>query len=141
MEQPDCSAGYVMQRNVGYWPRRASRRRAPMAAAIERVVAQVEPAIVTQQKLMSSSGVKQDGDEVVFSCKFDSGSCMLLSAGEFNNWSPMSTPMQHNGRLGDAWITVYVLPRGRYRYRLIVDGKWMTDLEPTLTSRRTSIGN
>ncbi len=97
---------------------------APMAAA-PRVVAQVEPAVVTQQKLDEFYGVKQDGDEVVFSCKFDQAKHVLI-AGEFNNWSPMSTPMQHNGRPG-AWITKLPLPRGRYRYRLIVDGKWMTD--------------
>ena len=38
----------------------------------------------------------------------------------------MSTPMHTNGRPG-VWTTKVPLARGRYRYRLVVDGKWMTD--------------
>ena len=34
--------------------------------------------------------------------------------------------MLQNGRPG-VWITKLPLPHGRYRYRLIVDGQWMTD--------------
>jgi 1,4-alpha-glucan branching enzyme len=65
------------------------------------------------------------GDEIVFSAKFDAAKHVLI-AGDFNNWSPMSTPMQTNGRPG-SWVTKLPLPRGRYRYRLVVDGQWMTD--------------
>jgi len=80
---------------------------------------------VIQQKLEEFYGVKQLGDEVVFSCKFDQEKHVLI-AGEFNNWSPMSTPMMANGKPG-VWTTKLPLPAGRYRYRLIVDGKWITD--------------
>ena len=38
----------------------------------------------------------------------------------------MGTPMHVNGRPG-VWVTKLPLKHGRYRYRLIVDGKWMTD--------------
>jgi len=106
-------------------PPSAERSAAPAAAAAVRAVAETEPVKVTQRKLDEFYGVKQMGDEVVFSCKFDQAKHVLI-AGEFNNWSPMSTPMQHNGTPG-AWITKLPLPRGRYRYRLIVDGQWMTD--------------
>jgi len=47
-------------------------------------------------------------------------------AGDFNNWSPSATPMQRHERLR-VWQTCVPLKRGRYRYRLIVDGKWMAD--------------
>ena len=85
----------------------------------------VEPTRTTQQKIEDFYGVKQMGDEVVFSVRLDQARKVLL-AGDFNGWSPMGTPLQTNGRPG-VWVAKLPLPRGRYRYRLIVDGKWMTD--------------
>jgi chromosome partitioning protein len=79
----------------------------------------------TQQKIEDFYGVKQLGGEVVFAARFETAKHVLL-AGDFNGWSSMSTPMQINGRPG-VWVTKLPLPRGRYRYRLIVDGQWMTD--------------
>jgi chromosome partitioning protein len=38
----------------------------------------------------------------------------------------MSTPMSTNGKPG-VWVTKLPLFPGRYRYRFVVDGKWMTD--------------
>jgi chromosome partitioning protein len=78
----------------------------------------------TAQKLEEFYGVKQMDGEVVFAAKFDAKK--VLIAGDFNNWSPMSTPMQINGKPG-VWVTKLPLPPGRYRYRLVVDGKWITD--------------
>ena len=79
----------------------------------------------TEQKLDEFYGVKQIGEEVVFQAKF-SGAKKVLIAGDFNNWTPVSTPMQPSGRPGE-WRMRLPLSRGRYRYRLVVDGKWMTD--------------
>lgn len=79
----------------------------------------------TEQKLEEFYGVKQIGEEVVFQAKF-SGAKKVLIAGDFNNWTPVSTPMQPSGRPGE-WRMRLPLSRGRYRYRLVVDGKWMTD--------------
>jgi chromosome partitioning protein len=79
----------------------------------------------TAQKIDEFYGVKQMGDEVMFAVKAADAKKVQL-AGDFNGWSPMSTPLQTNGRPG-IWVTKLPLPRGRYRYRLIVDGKWMTD--------------
>ncbi len=47
-------------------------------------------------------------------------------AGDFNNWSPDTNPMRKNKRL-DAWEVCLPLENGRYRYRLIIDGKWQSD--------------
>ena len=79
----------------------------------------------TQQKIEEFYGVKQLGDQVVFAVKMEQAKKVLL-AGDFNGWSPMGTPLHINGRPG-VWTTELPLPRGRYRYRLIVDGQWMTD--------------
>jgi chromosome partitioning protein len=97
----------------------------PRIAAIETRPA--APAIVfktTAQKIEEFYGVKQIGDEVIFAAKFNEAKKVLI-AGDFNNWSPMSTPMI-NRKPGDFWVCLPLRP-GRYRYRFVVDGKWMTD--------------
>ena len=50
----------------------------------------------------------------------------LAVAGDFNNWSPTATPLHHDLELGVAYAIVSMAP-GRYRYRLIVDGRWQAD--------------
>jgi chromosome partitioning protein len=78
----------------------------------------------TAQKIEDLYGVKQHGDEVIFSVRFEDAKKVLI-AGDFNNWSPMSTPMvmAANGE----WKMKLPLPPGRYRYRFVVDGRWVTD--------------
>src|SRR5262249_33913102 len=82
------------------------------------------PVKTTEQKIEEFYGAKQVGDQVVFAAKFENVNNVLV-AGDFNNWSAMSTPLMSD-RPG-VWKTSLPLPRGRYRYRLVVDGKWMTD--------------
>ncbi len=45
--------------------------------------------------------------------------------GSFNNWDVSRTPMT----LGPAgsWKATVWLPAGRYEYRFVVDGQWMSD--------------
>lgn len=46
-------------------------------------------------------------------------------AGSFNDWQPQATPLVP---LGDGrWGKELTLPEGRYEYRFVVDGVWMTD--------------
>jgi chromosome partitioning protein len=78
----------------------------------------------TEQKLDDFYGAKQFGGEVVFLCKFDRASQVLI-AGDFNNWQPIATPMQ--ARAPGEWTMRLPLRPGRYRYRFVVDGKWVTD--------------
>jgi hypothetical protein len=85
----------------------------------------VEQKITTQQKIEAFYGVKQVDDQIVFAARFE-GAKKVLIAGDFNNWSPMSTPMV-NGETNGLWITKLPLFPGRYRYRFIVDGRWTTD--------------
>ena len=52
-------------------------------------------------------------------------------AGDFNDWMPHTTPMR---RLSAGGFEARLrLPKGRYRYRLVVDGRWSHDREnPTV---------
>ncbi len=84
-----------------------------------------QPLKSTAQKIDEFYGVKKIGDEVIFAARFDRAKKVLI-AGDFNNWSPMSTPMINRGRPGEFYTSL-PLPPGRYRYRFVVDGKWMTD--------------
>jgi 1,4-alpha-glucan branching enzyme len=45
-------------------------------------------------------------------------------AGSFNGWNAKKTPMSKNG---DVWQARVELSRGRYEYRFVVDGKWVSD--------------
>jgi 1,4-alpha-glucan branching enzyme len=45
-------------------------------------------------------------------------------AGSFNGWSTKKTPLRKEA---DCWTTTVKLPRGRYEYRFVVDGTWVSD--------------
>jgi chromosome partitioning protein len=84
-----------------------------------------EPRKSVEQKIQDFYGVKQIGNDVVFAARFEKASRVLI-AGDFNGWTPMSTPLLPNGST-DRWVATLPLEPGRYRYRFVVDGKWMTD--------------
>lgn len=46
-------------------------------------------------------------------------------AGSFNNWDVNRTPMRKD-QAGE-WKTTIWLPKGRYEYRFVVDGQWVSD--------------
>lgn len=46
-------------------------------------------------------------------------------AGTFNDWRPSAMPMLHMSH--DRWVKELSLPPGRYEYRLVVDGVWISD--------------
>jgi len=83
------------------------------------------PQKTTAQKIEAFYGVKRVGEEIVFSARFEQAKKVLI-AGDFNNWSSVSTPMRTNGRPGEWFMSLSLRP-GRYRYRFIVDCQWVTD--------------
>jgi chromosome partitioning protein len=97
---------------------------------ILRLVTQDEPtpaerrAAATQDKIDAVYGIRQERGEVTFVADFASARQVQL-AGDFNNWSGLGTPLQRDptGR----WTCRLPLPQGRYRYRFIVDGRWLND--------------
>lgn len=49
----------------------------------------------------------------------------VFLAGQFNDWSPIATPMRRDGE--DRWIADVALSPGRYEYKFVVDGQWEQD--------------
>lgn len=89
----------------------------------ERVAAPVRQK-TTDEKLAEFYGVKRMGAETHFAARFEQATHVQL-AGDFNNWSAEATPMRADS--AGRWVTALPLRPGRYRYRLVVDGRWMTD--------------
>ncbi len=77
------------------------------------------------QKLEKLYGVRQSEQGMLFVQPLNGQKQMAL-AGDFNGWSNDKTPMRRNERLG-VWECCIPLQTGRYRYRLVVDGKWTSD--------------
>ncbi len=46
-------------------------------------------------------------------------------AGSFNSWDMKRTPMRKEG--DGEWRAAVSLPPGRYEYRFVVDGQWVSD--------------
>ena len=46
-------------------------------------------------------------------------------AGSFNNWNAHALPMKRNQH--GQWKTTVMLAPGRYEYKYIADGTWITD--------------
>ena len=79
----------------------------------------------TSAKLSEYYGVSQINDAVVFVTLYPRAHSVQI-AGDFNNWQPEKNIMDKVGDSG-VWQTQMKLNPGRYRYRLVVDGKWQQD--------------
>ena len=104
------------------------RKPAAAAAAVTtssaKSAAKARPEPTTAQKLEAIYGVRQKGQGVEFVCSFPRAKSVQV-AGDFNNWSAV-TPLRPGGEAGEFRADMPLAP-GRYRYRLIVDGRWITD--------------
>lgn len=76
------------------------------------------------RKIDTIYGVQQERDVVVFRCNNPDATEVQL-AGDFNDWMPHTTPMRR--LLGGDFEARLKLPQGRYRYRLVIDGRWAHD--------------
>ncbi len=89
---------------------------------------QPNPAAATpeqiDEKIAAIYGVRQEGEVIVFRSRHAAASDVQL-AGDFNDWMPHTTPMRRLEN-GD-FETRLKLPKGRYRYQLVVDGQWTYD--------------
>ena len=88
----------------------------------------MSPAAATPQeiddKIAAIYGVRQEGEIVIFHSR-QAAAAEVQLAGDFNDWMPHTTPMRQLDN-GD-FETRLKLPKGRYRYQLVVDGRWTYD--------------
>jgi len=54
------------------------------------------------------------------------GARFVALAGSFNNWDPQISPMSRDLE-GEVWKVRIPLKPGRYEYRFVVDGQWLSD--------------
>ncbi len=84
-----------------------------------------QPVRTTDEKIADFYGVRQIQDSVMFVSLYPRAQKVEL-AGDFNNWQPEKTPMEKvNGK--GIWKVKLPLQKGRYQYRLVVDGQWQPD--------------
>jgi hypothetical protein len=71
----------------------------------------------------ADAAVTIEDDEVIFVLTLPSATNVFL-VGDFNNWNPTLEKME---KIGDAFEVRLFLVPGSYRYKFVVDGKWMFD--------------
>jgi chromosome partitioning protein len=81
--------------------------------------------LTAQKKSNESCGVRQFKDGVTFTAFFPDANTVQI-AGDFNNWRPEQTPLKKIQKNG-FWKVKFPLNAGTYRYRLVVDGRWLQD--------------
>ncbi len=111
-----------MQRAIG-----DSTANAPIGARMHPTLvmeAEAKPLVPTES-VRRLFGVRQTLEGVLFVQPLTLGRRVFV-AGDFNNWSTTSHPMNRNESLGVYELLVPMRP-GRCRYRLVVDGVWCPD--------------
>ncbi|MCX5662396.1 MAG: AAA family ATPase [Planctomycetota bacterium] len=83
------------------------------------------PAANLAEKLARVYGARATSQGLLFVQPAPTASCVYV-AGDFNGWSDTATPLKRDERLG-VWQTCIPVPPGRYRYRLVIDGRWTQD--------------
>ncbi|HPD45280.1 MAG TPA: AAA family ATPase [Anaerohalosphaeraceae bacterium] len=78
-----------------------------------------------EEKIADFYGVRQLEDAVMFATLYPRATSVQV-AGDFNNWQPEQAPMKKVGNNG-LWQIKLPIGKGRYRYRLVVDGQWQQD--------------
>jgi len=75
----------------------------------------------------AGTAVAGNGDKfrrIEFRTRASDGSEVFL-AGSFNSWDPTATPLEFSG--DSSYSTTLRLPRGRYEYKFVVNGRWQID--------------
>jgi 1,4-alpha-glucan branching enzyme len=66
----------------------------------------------------------RDGSAILLEI-FQPDAIDVCVAGSFNDWKPQATPLVPLGN--GKWAKELTLPAGRYEYRFVVDGRWISD--------------
>jgi len=88
----------------------------------------VNPLLTSTKKKDANSFLILDPN-YTFRLKGYSNAKTVFLAGDFNNFSPNSLAMKHEG---DEWLFTVHLTRGKHSYKFVVDGEWIRDPENKL---------
>lgn len=77
------------------------------------------------ESIRSLFGVRQTRSGVLFVQPLSTG-LRVAVAGDFNGWSATASLLKRNESLGVFELCIGMRP-GRYRYRLVIDGRWAAD--------------
>lgn len=69
--------------------------------------------------------VEKGGKKVSFAIEAPAANSVML-AGDFNEWDYETTPLKRVGR-SNIWKSDLYLKPGRYEYKFVVDGNWVSD--------------
>ncbi|MCP4250158.1 MAG: hypothetical protein GY778_24205, partial [bacterium] len=105
-------------------PQPATRAPTTVAAASARPAPASHEEIAA--KIEAIYGVRQGDDGIVFRSHLPEAKQVQI-AGDFNDWMPHTLPMNRDDRTGGDYVAKLHLPTGRYRYRLVIDGRWSHD--------------
>jgi hypothetical protein len=107
-------------------PERAAAVAAPPAPATESgLKAAATIAVRGQERLAHLYGARCVSRGVLF-VQPGGDERTIYVAGDFNGWSPFAHPLRRNPQLGVREALVRI-PPGRWRYRLLIDGRWRCD--------------
>jgi len=93
--------------------------------ADSRVVAPGAGKALDMTKVKHLFGVRKTSKGILFVQPLSMGRRLEI-AGDFNGWTPALTMMTTNEALG-VYEKHLELPKGKYNYKLVVDGQWCVD--------------
>jgi hypothetical protein len=98
--------------------RRAPARRKTPQVELSQIVKEVDEIVQTKNGRLKEIKIHVEFKLIASEAK------SVAVAGIFNGWDPKKTPLEE---VGGAWHAKVELPRGRYEYRFVIDGQWVTD--------------
>jgi 1,4-alpha-glucan branching enzyme len=75
--------------------------------------------------MKKEKGAKKTAKKRVVFTYFAPDAKEVILMGDFNNWNPTIHIMKMDDK--GTWKKILFLPKGRYEYKFLVDGRWMND--------------
>jgi len=125
LEETIMQAARDVQQHAEDLVRRAEEMKVDSERSLGVAITEASARRPMAHKLQEFYGVRQLPEGVLFVTKCPNAKAVEI-AGDFNNWQPERTRMQSNGD-ASTFRAVIPLTPGKYRYRLVVDGKWLAD--------------
>src|SRR5258706_7951792 len=104
--------------------RMTNERKSTMQTRHKDTATSARPATPAASRTPARSAEQRSEKPIEFILKMPQAQSACV-AGTFNGWDSKKTPMRKEGSTG--WKATLPLPPGRYEYRFVVDGQWISD--------------